>query len=200
MQQWNQAIEMIEADLAADIDIADVARAAATSEYHFRRMFSTLAGMPVSEYIRRRRMTIAAADLIRGEGVLETAVKYGYTSAEAFTRAFKGVHGISPGAARTSGASLASQSRLSFHLRVEGTTPMKHRIVDMPAFTLAGLSATVPVIHSGPNPHIIEFERSIAAETRERIAGLNDVEPTGEYSLRWGPSVVPSGAAALIPG
>lgn len=60
---------------------------------------------------------------------------------------------------------------------------MKHRIVDMHAFTLAGLSATVPVIHSGPNPHIIEFERSITAEMRQRIADLNDVEPTGLFSV-----------------
>lgn len=183
MHQWNQAIEMIEANLAADIDVADISRAAATSEYHFRRMFSTLAGMPLSEYIRRRRMTVAAADLIRGCGVLETAVRYGYSSAEAFTRAFKTVHGIGPGAARESGAQLASQSRLSFHLRVEGTTPMKHRIVDLPAFTLAGHSARVPVIHSGPNPNIIDFERSITADTRQRLAALNDVEPTGVVSV-----------------
>ncbi|RZU61904.1 AraC family transcriptional regulator [Zhihengliuella halotolerans] len=183
MQQWNQAIEMIEANLATDIDVADIARAAATSEYHFRRMFSTLAGMPLSEYVRRRRMTVAAAELIRGCGVLETAVKYGYTSAEAFNRAFKVVHGVSPVAARTPGTHLASQSRLSFHLRVEGTTPMKHRIVDLPAFTLAGHSKSVPVIHSGPNPHIIDFERSITAEMRQRIADLNDVEPAGLFSV-----------------
>ncbi|MCO1339613.1 AraC family transcriptional regulator [Kocuria polaris] len=183
MHQWNQAIEMIEANLDEDISIADIARAAATSEYHFRRMFSTLAGMPLSEYIRRRRMTVAAADLIRGCGVLETAVRYGYTSAEAFARAFKTVHGIGPGAARTSGAPLASQSRLSFHLRVEGTTPMKHRIVDLPAFALAGLSVRVPVVHSGPNPHIISFERSITAVTRKRLSELNDIEPAGLFSV-----------------
>nr|WP_231366159.1 helix-turn-helix domain-containing protein [Zhihengliuella flava] len=166
--------------------MADVARAAMTSEYHFRRMFSTLSGMPVSEYVRRRRMTVAAADILRGDGILDVAIRYGYTSAEAFTRAFRAVHGISPAQAREPGASLASQSRLSFHLRVEGTTPMNHRIVDLPATTLVGLRATVPVVYSGPNQAIIDFERSIPAEVRERMAALNDVEPRGLLSVTAG--------------
>lgn len=52
---WNDALELIEANLTEELNMADVARVAMTSEYHFRRMFSTLSGMPVSEYIRRRR-------------------------------------------------------------------------------------------------------------------------------------------------
>jgi hypothetical protein len=63
-----------------------------------RRMFSALAGMPLSEYVRRRRMTVAAAEVVTGIGdLLGIAVRYGYGSAEAFGRAFQSVHGVSPG-------------------------------------------------------------------------------------------------------
>ncbi|GAB3650683.1 AraC family transcriptional regulator [Zhihengliuella somnathii] len=186
MHLWNDALELIEANLAEELDLADVARAAMTSEYHFRRMFSSLAGMPVSEYIRRRRMTVAAADVLRGEGLLDVAIRYGYGSAEAFTRAFRTVHGISPAQAREPGARLASQTRLSFHLRVEGTTPMNHRIVDLPATTLIGLRTAVPVVYSGPNQALIDFERSISTEARERLAALNDAEPRGLLSVTAG--------------
>lgn len=186
MHLWNEAIELIESRLGDDLVIADAARAAATSEYHFRRMFSTLAGMPVSEYVRRRRMTLAAAHLVAGDGVLDTAVRYGYSSAEAFGRAFRTVHGMTPAQARVAGARLASQPRLSFHLRVEGTTLMKHRIVELPDLKLVGLRAAVPVVYSGPNQAIIDFERSIGTETRQRLGDLNDVEPRGLLSVTAG--------------
>lgn len=63
---------------------------------------------------------------------------------------------------------------------------MNHRIVDLPATKLVGLRATVPVVYSGPNQAIIDFERSIAAEARERMAALNDVEPCGLLSVTAG--------------
>lgn len=77
---------------------------AMTSEYHFRRMFASLAGIPVSEYIRRRRLTAATAEIIAGQSVLDVAVRYGYESAEAFNRAFKAMHGLTPSQARRPGA------------------------------------------------------------------------------------------------
>jgi AraC family transcriptional regulator len=96
VQEWNRAVELIEADLAAPVDVSRLARVALTSEYHFRRMFASLAGMPVSEYIRRRKLTAATAEIVAGQGVLVVAVRYGYGSAEAFTRAFKACTGLHP--------------------------------------------------------------------------------------------------------
>ena len=82
------------ADPAASIDVAALARAAGTTEHHLRRMFSSLAGMPLSDYVRRRRMAAAAADLIAtDDDLLTIAVRHGYGSAEAFGRAFRSVHG-----------------------------------------------------------------------------------------------------------
>ena len=62
----NRLIELVEKHLSEQIDVNVLARTLGTTEYHLRRMFSSLAGMPLSEYVRRRRMTVAAADVVRG--------------------------------------------------------------------------------------------------------------------------------------
>ncbi|UOD81081.1 AraC family transcriptional regulator [Paenarthrobacter ureafaciens] len=183
MQEWNRAIELIEQDLAAAVDMKTVARTALTSEYHFRRMFASLAGMPVSEYVRRRRLTAATAEIIAGAGVLDVAVRYGYRSAEAFSRAFKAYHGLTPSDARRPNAVLRSQPQLRFHLRIEGNIDMKHRIVNKAAFRLVGRKTRVPLVHEGPNPAIIEFQRSIDPGVTRRLLELVDTEPTGQVSV-----------------
>ncbi|ABM09912.1 AraC family transcriptional regulator [Pseudarthrobacter sp. PvP004] len=183
MQGWNRAIELIEQDLTAEIEVADLARAALTSEYHFRRMFSSLAGLPISEYIRRRRLTAATAEILEGRAVLDVAFRYGYGSAEAFTRAFKAMHGLNPSQARLPGAVLHSQPQLRFHVRVEGNTDMKHRIEDKPAFRLIGLKARVPLVHEGPNHAIIEFQRGLDPAVTARMLELADADPAGPLSV-----------------
>lgn len=79
LERLNQAMEHIEQQLDGSIDVGELARVAATSQYHLRRMFSALAGMALSEYIRRRRLTVAGAEVLAGERtLLEIAVRYGY--------------------------------------------------------------------------------------------------------------------------
>lgn len=179
MQEWNRAIELIEADLSAPIDVGHLAQVALTSEYHFRRMFASLAGMPLSEYVRRRRLTAATGDIVAGQPVLDVAIRYGYGSAEAFTRAFKVMHGLTPSQARQPGAVLHSQPQLRFHLRVEGNTDMKHRIVRKDAFRLVGRKARVRLVYEGPNAEIEQFERNLDPAVRPRLAELSDAEPYG---------------------
>ncbi len=183
MQEWNRAIELIEADLSAPIDVGRLARVALTSEYHFRRMFASLAGIPLSEYIRRRRLTAATGEIVAGRPVLEVATRYGYGSAEAFTRAFKAMHGMTPSQARRPGALLRSQPQLRFHLRIEGTTDMKHRIVSKDAFRLVGRKARVRIVHEGPNPDIEQFERGLDPAVRPLLEELSDTEPRGLLSV-----------------
>ncbi|MEV0409646.1 AraC family transcriptional regulator [Streptomyces sp. NPDC050448] len=184
LEQLNRAMDHIEGHLDQRIEIADLARIAVTSEYHFRRMFSALAGLPLSEYIRRRRLTVAGAEVLAGERtLLDVAVRYGYTSAEAFARAFRAVHGVGPGEARRTGAALHSQPRMSFRLIVEGSTTMKYRIVEKEEFRVAGRKARVPLVHEGVNPAILAFIQSIGAETVERITRLSDQEPEGIVSV-----------------
>ncbi|MFB6777337.1 GyrI-like domain-containing protein [Streptomyces sp. NPDC056352] len=180
LEQLNQAMEHIESHLDQPIDVADLAHIAVTSEYHFRRLFSALAGIPLSEYIRRRRLTVAGAEVLADERtLLEVAVRYGYSSGEAFARAFRAVHGVGPGEARRAGATLHSQPRMSFRLIVEGSSSMRYRIVEKEEFRVVGKKARVPLVHEGVNAAIADFIRGIGPETLRRITALSDQEPEG---------------------
>ncbi|MGD9482356.1 AraC family transcriptional regulator [Streptomyces sp. TRM70308] len=180
LERLNQAMEHIECRLDQAVDVAELARVAATSEHHLRRMFSALAGMPLSEYVRRRRLTLAGAEVLAGrETLLEIAVRYGYGSGEAFARAFRAMHGIGPGEARRTGAALNSQSRMAFRLTIEGSSSMRYRIVDRTDFTVVGFTTRVPLVHAGPNQAIMDFVRGIGSRTLERLEKLSDQEPHG---------------------
>ncbi len=175
----NGLVELIEHQLADVIDVSALSSSAGTTEYHLRRMFSSLAGMPVSEYIRRRRMTVAAAEVLAGGELLDIAVRYGYGSTEAFGRAFAAVHGASPGDVRRDGGPLRTQPQIRFRLTVEGNTPMDTRITEQPALRLVGHSARVPLIHEGVNPHIQAHIASLPATEHARLKALSSAEPEG---------------------
>jgi AraC family transcriptional regulator len=177
--ELNQLVDYVEEHLSDHLDVAELAAGIGTTEYHLRRMFSSLVGMSLTEYVRRRRMTLAAADVIAGTPLLDVAVTYGYGSTEAFGRAFLGVHGATPGDVRRSGGPLSSQQKLRFRLTIEGNTPMDTRIVQRPAFNLAGHSARVPLIHEGVNPQIAAHIASIAPEEHLRLKALSGTEPAG---------------------
>jgi AraC family transcriptional regulator len=184
----NAALDELERRLAdrpgEDPDVAALARVAATSEYHVRRMFSALAGMPLGEYVRRRRATLAAAAVVAGrEPLLDVAVRFGYGSTEAFGRAFRAVHGVLPGEARRTGATLSGQQRLSFRVVVEGSSVMEYRVVQSGRFRLVGARARVPLVHQGLNPSIVDFLRGLPAEVRERVGSLSDGEPAGPLNV-----------------
>ncbi|WP_338700681.1 AraC family transcriptional regulator [Streptomyces sp. Q6] len=180
LDRLNEAMDHIEHRLDQPLDVAELARIATTSEYHLRRMFSALAGMPLSEYVRRRRLTVAGAEVLAGEEPLLTvALRYGYGSGEAFARAFRTLHGVGPGEARRTGAALVSQPRLSFRLTVEGSSSMRYRVVERPAFTVVGPRARVPLVHLGPNQAIIDFVRGIDRGLLDRLEKLSDAEPHG---------------------
>ena len=175
----NRLVDHLESHLSDDLDVAALARSLGTTEYHLRRMFSSLVGMPLSEYVRRRRMTLAAADVVAGRPLLEVAVAHGYGSTEAFGRAFQAVHGATPGEVRRSGGPLSTQQKLRFSLTIEGNTPMDTRLVDRPAFALVGHSARVPLLHRGVNPHIAEHIAAIPVAEHARLKALGDTEPAG---------------------
>lgn len=176
----NQLVDLVEEHLTKEFDVDGLAKALGTTEYHLRRMFSSLAGMPLSEYVRRRRMTVAAADVVRGDGdLLGIAIRHGYGSTEAFGRAFRSVHGAGPGDVRRDGGPLRTQPQLRFRLTVEGSTPMDTRIVERPAFRLVGHAARVPLIHQGINPHIQQHIAALPPQEHLRLKDLSDTEPGG---------------------
>ncbi|CAL9352916.1 AraC family transcriptional regulator [Streptomyces sp. enrichment culture] len=176
----NRLVDLVEEHLAEELDVDGLAKGLGTTEYHLRRMFSSLAGMPLSEYVRRRRMTVAAADVVRGgEDLLGIAVRYGYGSSEAFGRAFRAVHGAGPGDVRRDGGPLRTQPQLRFRLTVEGNIPMDTRLVDRPAFRLVGHATRVPLMHEGINPHIQQHIAALPPEEHLRLKALSDTEPAG---------------------
>ena len=176
----NALVDLVERSAGEELDIAAFAHGQGTTEYHLRRMFSALAGMPLSEYVRRRRMTLAGAELAAGApNVLDVAVRHGYGSIEAFGRAFRAVHGIGPADARREGGPLRTQPTLRFRLSVEGSIPMDVTITTTPELVLVGHAARVPLIHEGANPHIQAHIASIPPQEHSRLKQLNDTEPRG---------------------
>lgn len=179
----NQAMEYIERELAGEIDMREVARTACCSEYHFKRMFSFLAGVPLSEYIRRRRLTLAAFDLKNKDlKIIEVALKYGYNSPDSFARAFQLLHGITPSEARNPGSTLKAYPRMTFQLTIQGGNEMNYRIVEKDAFRIVGIMKRVPIVFHGVNPEIASMWSGLNEEMINRLKQLSDVEPRGLIS------------------
>lgn len=143
MNTWTEgiqnAIQYIEDNLTQELDIADISAAAFVSPFYFQKIFNVLCGFTVGEYIRNRRLTLAAEELSKSDmKVIDIAVKYGYDSPDSFTRAFTRFHGISPSAAKEKGAAIKSFAPIRIKLTLEGGTIMEYRIVEKAAFTIIG--------------------------------------------------------------
>jgi AraC family transcriptional regulator len=143
-ERLNDVIGYIEDSLENEIDFAKCAEIACCSEYHFQRMFGYIAGVTLGEYIRRRKLTRAAADLQNGEKVLDTAIKYGYDSPTSFNRAFQAIHGVPP--SKAAGAVLVSYPPLSFKMIIKGVEEMNYRIEKKEAFRVVGYRIAVPTV------------------------------------------------------
>jgi AraC family transcriptional regulator len=183
LEKMNGALNHIEENLTNDIDFKEVARLAFCSEYHFKRMFSFLAGVALSEYIRRRRLTLAAFELNNSNiRIIDVAIKYGYSSADSFTRAFQSLHGVTPSEARNNGQSLKAYPRMTFQLTIKGGSEMNYRIEEKEAFRIVGIKKRVSIIFSGVNPEIASMWESLNDETINNLKKLSNVEPLGLLS------------------
>ncbi len=181
IERWNEALDEIEARLTDEIDPEALARTAGCSVYHFQRMFSYLAGMPLSEYIRRRRMSLAAVDLLGGEErVMDLALKYGYSSPTAFNRAFQSVHGFPPSQARAPGTVVKSFPAIRFTVAVRGAAPMEYRIEKRDAFQIVGVSAPLDS-DLEKNFEVVPslWDRAVRDGTISRLASLMEGPPAG---------------------
>lgn len=153
LDRMNNAMEYVETHLSEVIDFNQVARIACCSTYHFQRMFPFITDVSLSEYIRRRRMTLAAFELQQsGTKIIDIALKYGYESPEAFSRAFKKMHGVMPMSARDKGVSLKAYPKLSFHISIRGDVEVNYKIEEKQAFEMFGVSTVLNA--DGENPFI----------------------------------------------
>ncbi len=144
MQGWiegfQESIDFIEKNLTEELDIEDIAAKAALSPFYYQRIFGALCGVTVGEYIRARRMTLAAQELNgKDVKVIDVAVKYSYDSPDSFSKAFQKFHGITPSQAKEPGAPLRSFAPLHIKITMEGGTMMDYRIVEKAPFTIVGV-------------------------------------------------------------
>jgi AraC family transcriptional regulator len=145
MNGWNDgiagAIAYIEENLTEKIDLDAVAEKACVSSFYFQKIFNVLCGMTVGEYIRKRRLSLAAQELCSTDRkVIDVALKYGYDSPDSFARAFTKFHGISPSFAREQGSKLNSFAPLKIKLTLEGGSMLEYKIVEKAQFTVMGKS------------------------------------------------------------
>lgn len=140
IKQLNESIDYIEENLTGEISYDVISKIAGCSVYNFQRMFSYIADKPLSEYIRSRRLTIAAFDLLNStDRIIDIALKYGYESQDAFTRAFKNFHKVLPSRVRNETVQLKSCPRISFQISINGENHMNYQIEQWSAFKVMGI-------------------------------------------------------------
>lgn len=184
LERMNCAISYIEDNLLEEIDYEEVARRALCSSYHFQRMFPFITNIPLSEYIRRRRLTMAAFELQNSNiSIIDLALKYGYGSPNSFTRAFQSIHGTIPSLARDKGVQLKSYPRISFHISIRGDVEMNYKIVEKEAFSVFGVEVAVSAVDGKCFEQIPEFWlQSMENGTMDRI--LKAAGSTKEADIR----------------
>jgi AraC family transcriptional regulator len=138
-QRFNESITYIEDHLDREIDIDEVAAVACVSKFHYHRMFNMLTGFTTGEYIRNRRLTLAAQELSGSQSkVIDVALKYGYETPESFSKAFRRAHGVSPSQVKVQGIQLKAFPRLSFQIQLKGAEEMNYKIEERPSFKVIG--------------------------------------------------------------
>jgi len=139
IEQLNRAIEYIELNLHDVEALSSVANVTSYSPYHFQRIFNYLTDMPLSEYIRKRKMSVAVVDLQRGDKVIDVAAKCGYNSADSFTRAFERQHGFTPTIVRQDGVKFQIYPPLTFQIQIKGVQKMTCKIETKSVFEMFGV-------------------------------------------------------------
>ncbi len=181
LNQWNKALDYIEQNLETKIDYEQAAKIACCSSFHFSRMFSYIANISLSEYVRNRRMTLAAFDLQSSdEKIIDIAYKYGYDSPTSFNRAFQSVHGIPPSKAKDNETILKAFPKITIQISVKGEAQMNYKIVKKEAFRIIGVSKHYKMNIEENFNEVPKFwqETTMSGKIPEIIA-LNNCAPYG---------------------
>lgn len=135
-----EAIDYMEAHLTEDIATKDVAEHVCISPFYFHKGFSILCGYSPAEYIRNRRLSLAAGELAASDiSVTELAMKYGYDSPDSFARAFARFHGCAPSAVRRERATVKTFAPLKLTISLKGGYMMDYRIVKKESFSVLAM-------------------------------------------------------------
>ncbi len=181
VERLNQSMSYIEEHLTDEIDYDELGRIACCSTYHYQRMFTYMAGISLAEYIRRRKMSLAAIDLQGGkEKIIDVAAKYGYSSPTAFNRAFQSFHGIAPSMLKNGSTLVKSFSPIAFYITVKGATEMNYRMETKGAFRIIGVSAPLDREMEKNFMVVPKMWQAAAADgTIQTLASMMDAPPMG---------------------
>ncbi|MDD3362436.1 MAG: helix-turn-helix domain-containing protein [Hespellia sp.] len=176
--QLNQVINYIEEHMTEKISYDELAKIVCCSTYHFQRMFAFMNDVPLSKYIRRRRMSLAAVDLQNGEKIIDVAFKYQYASPTAFSRAFQNTHDILPSEVKKEGAKLKSYPPLSFDLTIRGADELTYRVEEKGAFRIIGYSKYLDREMENNFKTVPDFwDNAVENGIVSELLGLNNCEP-----------------------
>ncbi|STO08151.1 AraC family transcriptional regulator [Exiguobacterium aurantiacum] len=175
-ESLNRLMAHIEQHLTDEITNQDITRIIGVSDYHFRRMFSYMAGMTLNEYIRNRRLSEANKDLIQGMSVTDVAFTYGYQSVDGFSRAFRDWCGFLPSEVIKNKIQ-KSFPKFTFFIDIKGGISMEFKLEHKPSFNVVGVSKRVPIQFEGVNNAIAELAESITDQQYSEMAQLADLYP-----------------------
>ena len=179
-----QAITYMEEHLLEDVNYEDVAKQVYISNYEFHRAFSFLTGMTANAYIRSRRLSLAAREIVETDAsITEIALKYGYDTPEGFTKAFTRFHGIVPKFARDGAAKLKLFNPLVIKISVEGGKTMDYKIVQTKAQKFIALvrSFKNEIINDDENHEIPDFWAE--CNEKQMLRPLYMLRPDGKRDL-----------------
>lgn len=176
VESLQKAIDYMEEHLLDNITIESIAKQANTSAYHFQRTFTILTDLSVGEYLRQRRLTLAAQELSRSNcKIIDLAYKYGYDTPEAFSKAFRRQHGVSPSEVQKYSGGLVSYNRLVIQVHLKGAEPMKCKVVQKDSFQLVGIKREFSYVNEQNLIEIPKLWNQVNSDgTCERICQLND--------------------------
>ncbi|MGE7667770.1 AraC family transcriptional regulator [Ureibacillus composti] len=176
LQEFNNLMDYIETHLTEEISGKDISKIVGLSDYHFKRMFSYMAGMSLNEYIKNRRLSVANVELINGAKVTDIAYKYGYQSIEGFSRAFREWCGFLPSEV-TKNKIQKSFPKFTFFIDIRGGKSVEFKIERKDKFNIVGVSKRVPIQFEGVNHEILELAKSITEQQRNQMHQLADLYP-----------------------
>lgn len=176
VESLQTAIDYMEDHLLDDLQVENIAQQANFSVFHFQRTFAILTDISVGEYVRRRRLTLAGFELTRSSTkIIDLAYKYGYDTPEAFSKAFRRQHGVTPSAARKYTGKLKSYNRLVVQVSLKGAEPMQVKIVEHEGFQIVGVKREFSLVNEENLVGIPKMWDEINGEgTDEQLFKLNN--------------------------
>jgi AraC family transcriptional regulator len=191
VESIQKAIDYMENNILEDMTIDSIAKQANVSPFHFQRTFAVLTEMTIGDYLRRRRLTLAGEELLTTDAkIIALAYKYGYDTPEAFSKAFRRQHGVSPSEARKYKRKLQSYNRLIIQVILKGAEPMKYSVVEKNAFQIVGIKREFACVAEKENVSgIPELWKEVNQNgTSDRLFQLNDGVVTGVLGVCGGVS------------